>query len=386
MGKRLISGDFKLGVLGGGQLGKMMLAETQKWDIYTKVLDPSPEAPCKVGSNEFVQGDFKDEKTVLDFGRGLDLITVEIEHVNTNALKQLQAEGVVVHPDPAKLEIIQNKGDQKDFYLHHNIPTAPFIRFEDLEGLKQAISRSQVSIPFVWKSCAGGYDGFGVKLLRSEEELSKLPDGPCIAEDMVDFAMEIGVIVARRESGEIVSYPPVEMEFHPEANQVEYVICPARIEKEIAERAEKLAKEVIRSYELCGLLAVEMFLLSDGRLLVNEVAPRTHNSGHLTIEGNITSQFEQHLRAILDLPLGNTDIVRPAVMVNLVGDENHSGPVVYKGIEDLLDEEAVYPHIYGKKEMRPFRKMGHVTITSVSLEQARRKAEEVKKSIQVISA
>jgi len=363
-----------------------MLVDTQKLDICTKVLDPSAEAPCKVGSNEFVQGDFKDEDTVLKFGRGLDLNTVEIEHVNTKALKQLQKEGVKVHPDPAKLEIIQNKGDQKDFYFEHNIPTAPFIRFENKEDLELAIGRGQVEIPFVWKSCAGGYDGFGVKLVRKYEDVETLPDESCVAEDMVDFAMEIGVIVARRESGETKSYPPVEMEFHPEANQVEYVICPARIDDGTARKARELAIEVINAYELCGLLAVEMFLLKDGRLWVNEVAPRTHNSGHLTIQGNTTSQFEQHLRAILDLPLGSTRIVRPAVMVNLVGHEDHQGPVVYKGIEDLLSEEGVYPHIYGKKEMRPFRKMGHVTITSDSVEHAREKAEQIKKSIQVISA
>ncbi len=385
MKKRLISGDFKLGVLGGGQLGKMMMSETQKWDIHTSVLDPNPEAPCAVGSNEFVCGDFKDEETVMNFGRDLDLVTIEIEHVNTKALKRLQEGGVKVHPDPLILEIIQNKGDQKDFYLDHNIPTSPYLRFNEIEELRIAVDRGQMEIPFVWKSCSGGYDGFGVKMVRSLDDLKALPEGPCIAEDMVPYMMEIGVIVARNEKGETAAYPPVEMEFHPEANQVEYVISPARISEDLRRAASELAEKVATDYGICGLLAVEMFLLDDGKLLLNEVAPRTHNSGHLSIEGNACSQFEQHLRAILDLPLGDTSIVRPSVMVNLVGDENHSGPVVYEGLESILDMKGVYPHIYGKKDMCPFRKMGHVTISSASLEEAREKAEAVKKRIRVIS-
>jgi 5-(carboxyamino)imidazole ribonucleotide synthase len=379
------SSDFKLGILGGGQLGKMLLTDTRKFDIQTYVLDPSDEAPCKIGSNVFVQGSLMDFDTVYNFGKQVDVLTFEIEHVNVAALEKLEAEGIKVYPSPKTLKLIQNKGIQKDFYTANNIPTAAYIRFENLAALKQAVDNNQVTVPFVWKSTEGGYDGNGVKVIRSSESFTGLPDVECIAETMVPFKNELAVIVSRNPSGEVKTYPVVEMEFHPEANQVEYVICPARIDDAVAEKARTIALQVSEAFNHVGLLAVEMFQTEDDDILINEVAPRPHNSGHYSIEASYTSQFEQHLRAILDLPLGNTDSKVAGIMVNLVGAEGHSGNVVYQNIEKILSLEGVTPHIYGKKQTRPFRKMGHVTIVNQDITEARRVAEEVKNSIKVIS-
>jgi len=379
------SSDFKLGILGGGQLGKMMLYETRKYDIQTLVLDPSPEAPSRISCNYFEQGDLMDYKTVLQFGRKADVLTFEIEGINIEALKQLESEGIKTYPSAATLEKIQNKAVQKEFYEKHNLPTAAFKRFANLELLKSDVNEQKVSLPFVWKSSTGGYDGKGVSVIRTEADLANLTDTECIAENLVPFKNELAVIVARNPSGEVRTYPVVEMEFHPTANQVEYVICPARIENNVAEKARKLAENVSEAFEHVGLLAVEMFQTEDDEILINEVAPRPHNSGHYSIEASYTNQFEQQIRAILDLPLGKTDSKLGGIMVNLVGDENHEGEVQYKNIEKIMGMEGVTPHIYGKKITRPFRKMGHVTIVNKDLGEARKIAEEVKNSIQVIS-
>lgn len=379
------SSDFKLGILGGGQLGKMLLTETRKFDIQTYVLDPSDEAPCKVGSNVFIQGSLMDFDTVYNFGKQVDVLTFEIELVNIEALEKLEAEGVKVYPSPKTLKQIQNKGIQKDFYTSGKIPTAPYKRFESLNDLKLAVEQEELSYPFVWKSTEGGYDGNGVKVIRNAESFDGLADVQCIAEEMIPFKNELAVIVTRTPSGEIKTYPVVEMEFHPEANQVEYVICPARINDAVADKARAIALKVSEAFNHVGLLAVEMFQTEDDEILVNEVAPRPHNSGHYSIEASYTSQFEQHLRAILDLPLGNTDSKVAGIMVNLVGAEGYSGNVVYENIEKILGKDGVTPHIYGKKQTRPFRKMGHVTIVSEDIAEARRVAEEVKNTIRVIS-
>ncbi len=381
------SSDFKLGILGGGQLGKMMLYDTRKFDIQTYVLDPSEEAPCKIACDKFVQGSLMDFDTVYNFGKQVDVLTFEIELVNVEALEKLEQEGIKVFPSAKTLRIIQNKGKQKQFYKDNNLPTSDFQLFKDLQSLKSEIltPNSQISIPFVWKSTEFGYDGNGVKIVRKIEDLEGLPEGECIAEQMVNFKNELAVIVARNPSGEIKTYPVVEMEFHPEANQVEYVICPARIDDKVAQKARDLALRVSEKFEHVGLLAVEMFQTQDDEILINEVAPRPHNSGHYSIEASYTSQFEQHLRAILDLPLGNTDSKVAGVMVNLVGAEGFSGDVVYENIEQILQLNGVIPHIYGKKQTRPFRKMGHVTITNQDTQKAREIAEQVKNSIRVIS-
>jgi len=379
------STNKKLGILGGGQLGKMLLYSTRKWDIRTFVLDPNYEAPAKLACDVFIQGDLTDYQTVLDFGKKVDILTIEIENINIKALYKLKKEGVKIFPQPEIIEIIQNKSSQKEFYIKNNIPTSNYKSFSNLESLKNAIAKGNLSFPFVWKASEMGYDGYGVSVIKKNKDLENLLDCECIAEDFVPFKNELSVIVARREQGETQAYPVVEMEFHPTANQVEYVICPARISSEIKLRAKKIALEVSKKYKHVGLLAIEMFLTETGEILVNEVAPRPHNSGHLTIESSYTNQFEQHIRAILNLPLGDSGNKVSGVMVNLVGKENHNGPVVYKNIDQILAINGVTPHIYGKKQTRPFRKMGHVSIVNKSLDKARQIAEEVKSIIEVIS-
>ncbi len=379
------STNFTLGILGGGQLGKMMLADTRKFDIQTYVLDPSDEAPCRMACNKFYKGNLMDYDTVYQFGKMVDVLTFEIELVNLEALLQLESEGLTIYPSPKTLQQIQNKGKQKDFYVEHNIPTAPHQRFVDLNALKKALEKDELDFPFVWKCAEFGYDGNGVKVCRSTIDLLKLADVECIAEQMVPFKNELAVIVTRSASGEVKTYPVVEMEFHPEANQVEYVICPARIDDNVAQKAIEIALKVSEAFDHVGLLAVEMFQTEDDAILVNEVAPRPHNSGHYSIEASYTSQFENHLRAILDLPLGNTDSKVAGIMVNLVGEEGFSGPVLYENIEKIMAIDGVTPHIYGKRETRPFRKMGHVTIVNENMVEARKVAEEVKNSIRVIS-
>jgi 5-(carboxyamino)imidazole ribonucleotide synthase len=380
------SSDFKLGILGGGQLGKMLLFDTRKFDIQTYVLDPSDEAPSKIACNKFFQGDLMDYDTVYNFGKQVDVLTFEIELVNLEALTQLENEGVKVYPSPKTLKGIQNKGTQKDFYTENNIPTASYLRFENPAQLQKSVGNNEITIPFVWKCTEFGYDGNGVKVIRQISDLDNLPNVECIAETMVPFKNELAVIVCRNPSGEIKTYPVVEMEFHPEANQVEYVICPARIDEKVAEKARAIALNVSEKFNHVGLLAVEMFQTNEDEILVNEVAPRPHNSGHYSIEASYTSQFENHLRAILDLPLGNTDSKVAGIMVNLVGAEGYSGNVVYENIETILGWNGVTPHIYGKKQTRPFRKMGHVTIVNENMQEARRIAQEVKNTIRVISA
>ncbi|CAG2534908.1 MAG: 5-(carboxyamino)imidazole ribonucleotide synthase [Maribacter dokdonensis] len=379
------SSDFKLGILGGGQLGKMMLYETRKWDVFTKVLDASADAPSRMSCNEFVQGSLLDFDTVYNFGKDVDILTIEIENVNLDALEKLEDEGVKVYPQPKALRIIQNKAKQKLFYVDNNIPTADFQRFAYLSEIEDSVGNGGLKFPFVWKVAQFGYDGQGVKVVRSLADLEGLPTGECIAETMVPFKNELAVIVSRNAEGEIKTYPVVEMEFHPEANQVEYVICPARIDDKVADKARALALKVADKIGLTGLLAVEMFQTEDDEILVNEVAPRPHNSGHYSIEASYTNQFEQHIRSILGLPLGNTDSKVAGVMVNLVGAEGHTGNVVYKNINEILAMEGVTPHIYGKAQTRPFRKMGHVTIVNSDLNKARAIAEKVKETIQVIS-
>ncbi len=379
------SSNFKLGILGGGQLGKMLLYETRKWDIQTKVLDASNEAPCKIACNEFVLGSLLDFDTVYNFGKDVDVLTIEIENVNVDALEKLEHEGVKVYPPTKTLRTIQNKATQKLFYTDNDIPTSPFMRFAYTSEIEDSVSNGGLQFPFVWKSAQFGYDGQGVKVVREIEDLKGLPNVECIAEEMVDFKNELAVIVVRNTNGEVKTYPVVEMEFHPEANQVEYVICPARIEDSIAQKAVDVALKVSEHLEHVGLLAVELFQTKENEILVNEVAPRPHNSGHYSIEASYTNQFEQHIRAILGLPLGKTDSKVAGVMVNLVGAEGHTGVVSYQNIDSILQMEGVTPHIYGKKQTRPFRKMGHVTIVDEDMGRARKVAQQVKETIKVIS-
>ena len=379
------SSNFTLGILGGGQLGKMMLYETRKFDITTHVLDPSLEAPCRIACDYFTQGDLMDYDTVYTFGKKVDILTFEIEGVNIEALEALEKEGKKVYPSSKTLRNIQDKGVQKKFYDTHKIPTAPFSVFETIAKVKKAVASGELKLPFVWKSCTGGYDGKGVQVIKNSQTLDVLPDCPCITEDLVAFKNELAVIVVRNPSAQVKTYPVVEMEFHPQANQVEYVICPARIDDKVAAKARNIAIQVSKAFEHVGLLAVEMFQTNDDQIIVNEVAPRPHNSGHYSIEASYTNQFEQHIRAILDLPLGNTASKVGGIMVNLVGEQNHTGDVAYQNIEEIMAMDGVTPHIYGKKQTRPFRKMGHVTIVNQNIDTAREIAQQVKQRIKVIS-
>ncbi|WP_396152686.1 5-(carboxyamino)imidazole ribonucleotide synthase [Flavobacterium sp.] len=379
------SSDFKLGILGGGQLGKMLLAETRKFDIQTYALDPSKDAPCQYGTHYFEVGNLLDFDTVYQFGKKVDVLTIEIENVNLDALDQLEAEGKKVFPSPKTLRNIQSKITQKNIYLSNQIPTVNAKTFENKSELVAEILKGTLTYPCVWKQDRFGYDGYGVKILKSEKDITDLPETPCLIEDMIPFKNELAVIVVRSVSGEVKTYPVVEMEFHPEANQVEYVICPARIDEKVAQKAQEIALKVSEVFNHVGLLAVEMFQTENDEILVNEVAPRPHNSGHYSIEASYTSQFENHLRAILELPLGNTASKVAGIMVNLVGEEGFSGPVVYENIEKIMAIDGVTPHLYGKRETRPFRKMGHVTIVNEDMTEARKVAEEVKNSIRVIS-
>lgn len=381
MAKNIFSTAYTLGILGGGQLGKMMLYTARKFDIRTNVLDPSPDAPGQYGAHKFVVGDLMDYQAVMDFGAHCDTLCIEIESVNVQALRDLRAMGKKVHPNPDSLEIIQNKTKQKKFYADHGIPTAKFEIVDGHDALSTVLS--QWSLPFVWKASTGGYDGFGVVVCRSAEDIKLIPDAPGMLEDFVNFDLEVSVIVAQNESGDITTFPVADQEFHPTANQVEYVLCPSVLTDDMQRKAQEIAITTAKAYDICGLLAVELFITPTGEILVNEVAPRPHNSGHHTIEACYTSQFEQHIRAVLDLPLGSTELKCPAVMANLVGAEGYAGNVIYDGYHDLLNEAGINIHIYGKAQTRPYRKMGHVTAISNSRDKARAKAEWAKNSILV---
>ena len=374
-------GDFKLGIVGGGQLGRMLIQSAIDLNVDVKVLDPAPNAPCAGIAHEFVCGSLTDEETVVDFGSDCDLVTIEIENVSTSALRKLRDRGVLVYPQPEVIELVKNKVVQKNFYKTSNIPTSPFFEVKDRQGVMEHSD----FIPMVNKLATEGYDGRGVQVIRRPEELSKAFDRPGLVEKFIDFQTEISVIVARSANGEVRSFPPVELAFHPEANLVEFLFSPAQLPESIASEAVKVAERVIRSLDMVGLLAVEMFVTRSGEVLVNEIAPRPHNSGHQTIEANVTSQYEQHLRAILGMPLGDTGILIPSAMVNLLGEEGHQGPVVCVGIEEVLATEGTHIHLYGKKETKPFRKMGHVTITDPDMESLRKKARFVKDTFKIIS-
>lgn len=369
-----------IGILGGGQLGRMLIQAGIDYNLKFKILDPDAQAPCK-DLAKFEQGKLTDYDTVMKFAADCDLVSIEIENVNTQALKDLAAKGKKVYPQPEVIEIIQDKCLQKQFYKDHNIPTADFVFVNN----KQDVIAQKKFLPAVNKLGKEGYDGRGVQLLRSEADLEKAFDAPGVLEKLIDFEKELAVIVARSESGEIKTFPAVELVFHPEANLVEYLFSPAQINKEIEDKAATVAKKVITSLNMVGLLAVEMFLTKEGEILVNECAPRPHNSGHQSIEGNNTSQYHQHLRAILNLPLGDTSVKCNSAMVNLLGEEGHTGEAKYEGLNECLKLSGVNIHLYGKHLTKPFRKMGHVTIIDNDLESLSRKANFVRQQLKVKS-
>ncbi|WP_413668526.1 5-(carboxyamino)imidazole ribonucleotide synthase [Mucilaginibacter sp. Mucisp86] len=374
-------GDLKLGILGGGQLGRMLIQQAINYNVTVKILDPDREAPCRKLCDEFTVGSLGDYETVYNFGKTVDLLTIEIEKVNVDALEQLEKEGVAVYPQSRIIRLIQDKGLQKQFFKENDIPTADF----QIISSPQQLQQSLIPFPYIQKLRKDGYDGKGVYKVIDESYLAGAFKEPSLIEKWIDFEKEIAVIVARNENGEISTFPMVEMEFNPKANLVEFLIAPSTLPFAIQQKAEQIAKKIADSLKIVGLLAVEMFLDKHGRILVNELAPRPHNSGHQTIEGNVVSQFEQHLRAIFNQPLGDTACLNNAIMVNVLGEAGYEGPAIYQGIEKVLKVPGVYIHLYGKALTKPFRKMGHVTIVDADREKAIEKARFVQKTLKVIS-
>lgn len=372
--------DLRLGVLGGGQLGRMLIQAANDLNIHIHCLDPDPNAPCSEIAHSFSCGSLTDYNTVLNFGSDKHLITVEIENVNVEALVELEKKGVKVFPQPNVLKLIQDKGLQKEFYLKNSIPTAAF---ELISSKAELLLKTD--FPFVHKLRTGGYDGKGVKIISNLSEAEQSFDPPSVIEEKIDFQKELSVLVARNEKGEIKTFPLVECEFNPEANLVEFLFSPADVSPEIELKAKEIASQLIEKLNMVGLLAVELFLTKSNELLVNEIAPRPHNSGHHTIECCTTSQFSQHLRAILNLPLGDTSLIQAGAMINLVGEKEFNGPVIYDGLENLLSIPGVFPHLYGKETTKPFRKMGHITITGKDINELKAKRDKIKGLIRVIS-
>ena len=377
------SSDFKLGILGGGQLGKMLLQVTSRLSIKTNILDPSKDSPCKNLCNEFEIGNLMDFDSVYQFGKKCDLVTFEIEHVNIEALEKLESEGTKVYPSSKTLKIIQNKNLQKQFFIDNNIPTSDFWYFKSPKDFKNSFHKNQISFPCVWKKTKFGYDGYGVEIIKSIKQIDNLPNEEFIIEELIPFEKELATTIVRNNSGDIQIFPLVQMDFNKESNQVEYVVCPAQVNREIKDLANALAMKVSKSFKHVGLLAIEMFLTKDNKILINEVAPRPHNSAHYSIEACENSQFQQHINSILDLKLGSCESNNNAIMVNLVGEKGYSGPVIYQGIEKAMEQSNVSVHIYGKSNTKPNRKMGHVTITDENLKNGLKKAKSIKNLIKV---
>lgn len=377
--------EFKLGIICGGQLGRMLGLAASNWDVRTYVLDATENCPASKSCDEHILGHHMDYDAVYNFGKQVDMLTFEIEHVNLEALRKLKGEGLKIYPDPELLAIIQDKGLQKQFYAKHEVPTSPFELYENEQDILAALEKGKLNYPFVQKSRAAGYDGKGVAVIFTESDLTKLMDTPSMVEEAVDIDKELSVIVARNVDGATKCYPIVDMVFNHEANLVDYLLCPAAVSQSMEEECQQIALNIAEKLDLVGLLAVELFLDKKGNIIVNECAPRTHNSGHHTIESNNTSQFEQQLRAVMNFPLGDTAIKSAAVMVNLIGEDNYTGPVFYKGLEDVLAIPGAHPHLYGKAVTKPFRKMGHITVLGNNIDEAVSKAKEIKETIKVIS-
>lgn len=380
MDKQLIGDAHRLGILGGGQLGRMLIQEAISYDIHVHIMENQDDAPSSKIATSFTRGDITDYNDVMAFGKDLDVLTVEIENVNIEALYELEKQGVKVYPQPRVLEIIKDKGTQKQFYETHGIPTSDFELFPANPN-KDAL---KAKIPFVHKLRTGGYDGKGVQIIRTEDDLKNCFTEPSLTETLVTFEKELSVIVARNERGETAVYPTVECEFN-DANLVAYLFSPADVSADIEAKATAVAMDVINKLEMVGILAVELFLTKEGEILVNEVAPRPHNSGHHTIECNTTSQFEQHMRSVLNMPLGSTRMIQAGAMLNLIGSEGFTGNVRYQGMDEILQFPGVHPHIYGKSTTKPFRKMGHITVSAPTIEEAKTIAGKIKDKVRVIA-
>ena len=377
--------QVKLGILGGGQLGKMLCLVASNWNLSTYVLDPSSDCPAASVCTGFSHGNFRNYEDVYAFGKNVDILTIEIEHVNLQALFRLQEEGVVIRPEPHALELIQDKARQKRFYTSKGLPTADFSVFSGKEAIVAAVESGETRIPFVQKLSKTGYDGRGVYVVREKEQLSDLLEGESVVEDLVDVEKEISVIVSHNSAGETKCFPPVEMVFNSHANIVEFLISPCELDDALSVRACELAERTIKSFDMCGILAVEMFLSKKGDILINESAPRPHNSGHHTIDAARTSQYEQCLRSILDLSPGDTEIKTPSVMINILGQPGFEGQVRYEGLRGCMGVEGAKFHIYGKTQTKPYRKMGHVTVLDDDIASALEKAKFIMNNLRAIA-
>lgn len=378
---RILIPDMKVGILGGGQLGRMLLQAAANYPVETSVMENDVHCPSAHLCHHFVQGNIRDFDSVYHFGKNLDALTIEIEAVNVEALEKLESEGVEVVPNSAAIKTIKNKIVQKQFYVDHQIPSPSFVITEDLRQLKEHGS----FLPAVHKIAQGGYDGRGVQLLRKAEDFSKGFDAPSVLEKMVNIKKEIALMVALNEKGEIALYPPAEMLFDPVLNLLDFQISPADLPEHTLWKAEALALKVVKELRSPGIFAVEMFVDQNNEVWVNETAPRVHNSGHHTIEGNFCSQFDMLWRVILGYPLGNTDAILPAAIVNVLGAEDFTGKAVYKGLQDVLKIDNVFVHLYGKQETKPGRKMGHVTILSNERQELIHQAMKIRKLLSVES-
>lgn len=377
--------SVKIGILGGGQLGKMLAQDAARLDLDVSFLDKDRSYPAAKVCPQFFQGDFNNYEDVLNFGRNFDLITIEIEHVNIDALKKLELEGISVYPQAHILEFIQDKGLQKQFYAQHHFPTAPFSLYENTTEIRKSVAENKIRFPFVQKLRKGGYDGKGVQVVNSLHDLTKLLEGPSLIESKARIDKEVAVIAVRNSSGDCKAYSPVSMDFHSEANLVEDVVCPAEISEQAQKLAVDLAIAIANKLGIVGLLAVEMFYNEDGSIWINEIAPRPHNSGHITLNNGAISQFENHLRAIMGLSIGHTLFEIPSLMMNLLGEPGFSGNAIYSGFDEIMEIEGVHLYLYGKEQTRPFRKMGHINITGVDLVSCKEKAHQIRKTIKIIS-
>ena len=369
--------SYRVGILGGGQLGRMLLQAAANYPVETFVMENDPECPAAHLCHHFTNGDIKSFEDVYRFGKGLNAITIEIENVNTDALEKLETEGVKIFPRPGVLKIIRNKILQKEYYKTNSIPTADFRITKDFTELKQA----EDFLPAVHKLGEGGYDGRGVQILKTKEDIVKGFDKLSVLEKMITIEKEIAQMIAITEKGETALYPPVEMVFDPYLNMLDYQICPADIEKRILWKVEAIALSVVKNFNSPGIFAVEMFIDKTGDVFVNETAPRVHNSGHHTIEAHYSSQFDMLWRVMLGYPLGNTEHILPSIMVNIIGADGYNGEVRYEGLDEVLKIENAFVHIYGKKQTKPGRKMGHVTIMSKEKQELLHQSNKVKRTL-----
>ncbi len=371
----------KLGIIKGGQLGRMLIEAAPGFEVSTHVLESDPQAPCAKICDRFVVGSSLDEEAVFGFGQSVDVLTFEFENINLRALERLEEQGHAVYPGSAVMRIARDKGMQKEFFRRHRIPTADFV----LIGGRADAGRAASIMPCVQKTRIAGYDGLGVQRVDSLDDRALLWDLPSVMEKLIDFQTELSVIVARGRDGAMAVYPACQMVAHPDRPLLDRLICPARVPAAVADQAEAISRRVAEQMGMVGVLAVEMFVTREDEVLVNEISPRPHNSGHHTIDSNRTSQYAQHLRCVLGLPLGPTDLIRPAVMINLVGEPGFTGPPVYRGLEEVKRTDGVYVNLYGKAVTRPYRKMGHITVLGTDLQSAEEKAKWVKSKVQVLA-